>query len=142
MIRIFFIIFVFIIYGNINYQINDLIILSLINIALFSILKEKRLRFLDFLVYILSTLTIEILVGLPLFISSSLIILPILLLSYLLNNLSMHYLFTCMIIFISSLFLIFFLDQSILYRAINIQYFISIIVIFSVYIGLKNYGKE
>ena len=142
MIRIFFIVFVFIIYGNINYQINDLVILSLINIALFSILKEKKIKFLDFTIYILSTLTIEIIVGLPLFISSSLIILPIFLLSYLLNNLSMHYLFTTMIIFISSLFLIFFLDQSILYRALNTQYFIAIIVIFSVYIGLKDYGKK
>ena len=142
MIRIFLIIFFFIIYGNLSYPMNDIVIFSLINIAFFSILKEKKIQINDFLIYILSSLTIEILIGLPLFISSSLIILPIILLSYLLNNLSIHFLFNSIAIFISSLTVIFILDQSIINRFIDIQYLISIIILISIYVGLMNRGKE
>ena len=142
MIRIFLIIFFFIIYGNLSYPMNDIVIFSLINIAFFSILKEKKIQINDFFIYILSSLTIEILIGLPLFISSSLIILPIILLSYLLNNLSIHFLFNSIAIFISSLTVIFILDQSIINRFIDIQYLISIIILISIYVGLMNRGKE
>ena len=85
MIRIFLIIFSFLIYGNLSFPIDDIVIFSLINIAIFSILKERKIQINDFLIYVLSSLSIEILVGLPLFISSSLIILPIILFSYLLK---------------------------------------------------------
>jgi len=142
MIRIFLIIFFFLIYGNLSFPINDIVIFSLINIAFFSILKERKIQINDFLIYILSSLLIEILIGLPLFISSSLIILPIILFSYLLNNLSMHFLFNSIAIFIFSLIAIFILDQSIINRLLDIQYLISIIILISIYVGLMNRGKE
>ena len=142
MIRIFFIIFFFIIYGNLSSTIDEIIIFTLINIAFFSILKERKIQMYDFIIYILSSLSIELLIGLPLFISSSLIILPIILFNYFLNNLSMHSLFRSIVIFVSSLFVIFILDQSIMNRLLDIQYLISIIVLISIYKGLKNFGKE
>ena len=142
MIRIFLIIFSFVIYGNLSFPIDDIVIFSLINIAIFSILKERKIQINDFFIYVLSSLFIEILIGLPLFISSSLIILPIILLSYLLNNLSMHFIFNSIAIFISSLFIIFILDQSIIYRILDIQYLFSIIILISVYVGLMSRGKE
>lgn len=142
MIRIFLIIFSFIIYGNLSFPIDDIIIFSLINIAIFSILKERKIQINDFFIYVLSSLFIEILIGLPLFISSSLIILPIILFSYLLNNLSMHFIFNSIAIFISSLFIIFILDQTIINRLLDIQYLISIIILISIYVGLTSRGKE
>ena len=142
MIRIFLIIFSFVIYGNLSFPIDDIVIFSLINIAIFSILKDRKIQINDFFIYVLSSLFIEILIGLPLFISSSLIILPIILFSYLLNNLSMHFIFNSIAIFISSLFLIFILDQTIINRLLDIQYLISIIILISIYVGLKSRGKE
>jgi hypothetical protein len=142
MIRIFLIIFSFIIYGNLSFPIDDIIIFSLINIAIFSILKERKIQINDFFIYVLSSLFIEILIGLPLFISSSLIILPIILFSYLLNNLSMHFIFNSIAIFICSLFIIFILDQTIINRLLDIQYLISIIILISIYVGLTSRGKE
>ncbi len=142
MIRIFLIIFSFVIYGNLSSPIDDIVIFSLINIAIFSILKDRKIQINDFFIYVLSSLFIEILIGLPLFISSSLIILPIILFSYLLNNLSMHFIFNSIAIFISSLFIIFILDQSIIYRILDIQYLISIIILISIYVGLMSRGKE
>ena len=142
MIRIFLIIFSFIIYGNLSFPIDDIVIFSLINIAIFSILKERKIQINDFFIYVLSSLFIEILIGLPLFISSSLIILPIILFSYLLNNLSMHFIFNSIAIFICSLFIIFILDQTIINRLLDIQYLISIIILISIYVGLTSRGKE
>ena len=142
MIRIFLIIFFFLIYGNLSFSIDDIVIFSLINISFFSILKERKVQINDFFIYILSSLLIEILIGLPLFISSSLIILPVILFSYLLNNLSMHFLFKSIAIFIFSLFIIFILDQSIINRLLDIQYLISIIILISIYVGLIFHGKE
>ena len=142
MIRIFLIIFSFVIYGNLSFPIDDIVIFSLINIAIFSILKERKIQINDFFIYVLSSLFIEILIGLPLFISSSLIILPIILFSYLLNNLSMHFIFNSIAIFIFSLFIIFILDQTIINRLLDIQYLISIIILISIYVGLKSRGKE
>ena len=142
MIRIFLIIFSFLIYGNLSFPIDDIVIFSLINIAIFSILKERKIQINDFFIYVLSSLFIEILIGLPLFISSSLIILPIILFSYLLNNLSMHFIFNSIAIFISSLFIIFILDQTIINRLLDIQYLISIIILISIYVGLTSRGKE
>ena len=142
MIRIFLIIFSFVIYGNLSPPIDDIVIFSLINIAIFSILKERKIQINDFFIYVLSSLFIEILIGLPLFISSSLIILPIILFSYLLNNLSMHFIFNSIAIFICSLFIIFILDQTIINRLLDIQYLISIIILISIYVGLTSRGKE
>ena len=142
MIRIFLIIFSFVIYGNLSFPIDDIVIFSLINIAIFSILKERKIKINDFFIYVLSSLFIEILIGLPLFISASLVILPIILFSYLLNNLSMHFIFNSIAIFICSLFIIFILDQTIINRLLDIQYLISIIILISIYVGLTSRGKE
>ena len=142
MIRILLIIFSFVIYGNLSFPIDDIVIFTLINIAIFSILKERKIQINDFFIYVLSSLFIEILIGLPLFISSSFIILPIILFSYLLNNLSMHFIFNSIAIFISSLFIIFILDQTIINRLLDIQYLISIIILISIYVGLTSRGKE
>ena len=142
MIRILLIIFSFVIYGNLSSPIDDIVIFSLINIAIFSILKERKIQINDFFIYVLSSLFIEILIGLPLFISSSLVILPIILFSYLLNNLSMHFIFNSIAIFIFSLFIIFILDQTIINRLLDIQYLISIIILISIYVGLTSRGKE
>ena len=142
MIRILLITFSFVIYGNLSFPIDDIVIFLLINIAIFSILKERKIQINDFFIYVLSSLFIEILIGLPLFISSSLIILPIILLSYLLNNLSMHFIFNSIAIFIFSLFIIFILDQTIINRLLDIQYLISIIILISIYVGLASRGKE
>ena len=142
MIRILLIILSFVIYGNFSFPIDDIVIFSLINIAIFSILKERKIQINDFFIYVLSSLFIEILIGLPLFISSSLVILPIILFSYLLNNLSMHFIFNSIAIFIFSLFIIFILDQSIIYRILDIQYLTSIIILISIYVGLMSRGKE
>ena len=142
MIRILLIIFSFVIYGNLSFPIDDIVIFLLINIAIFSILKDRKIEINDFFIYVLSSLFIEILIGLPLFISSSLIILPIILFSYLLNNLSMHFIFNSIAIFICSLFIIFILDQTIINRLLDIQYLISIIILISIYVGLTSRGKE
>ena len=142
MIRIFLIIFSFVIYGNLSFPIDDIVIFSLINIAIFSILKERKIQINDFFIYVLSSLFIEILIGLPLFISASLVILPIILFSYLLNNLSMHFIFNSIAIFIFSLFIIFILDQTIINRLLDIQYLVSIIILISIYVGLMSRGKE
>ena len=142
MIRILLIIFSFVIYGNLSSPIDEIVIFSLINIAIFSILKERKIQINDFFIYVLSSLFIEILIGLPLFISSSLVILPIILFSYLLNNLSMHFIFNSIAIFIFSLFIIFILDQTIINRLLDIQYLISIIILISIYVGLTSRGKE
>ena len=142
MIRIFLLFIFFIAYGNFNYQIDDIIIFTLINIAFFSVLKDKKLHINDYLIFILSSLVVEVVLGLPLFISASLIILPILLISYLMNNLSMLLIFHSLIIFILSLVAIFLLDQSIIIRFLDIQYFFSIIILISVYVGLRYRGKE
>ena len=90
MIRIFFILISFIAFGNFNYVVNDLILLSLINIAIYSVLREKKFTTFDFIIFILSTLCIEILIGLPLFISSSLAFLLLYMINYVINNLSIN----------------------------------------------------
>ena len=142
MIRFFLIFLSFVLYGNLSYVINDILVFILINIAFFSIIKEKKIQFVDYSIFIVSSLIIEILVGLPLFISSSIIILPIFLLSYLINNLSIHYFFHSLVIFIFSVIAIFLLDQTAIERVLNIQYSLIILILISLYLGLINRGKE
>ncbi len=142
MIRILFVIILFIAYGNFNYIINDLIIFSLINIAFFSVLHNKKLNLKNFSIYIFSTLTLEVLLGLPIFASSALIILLLLIISYLINNLSINKIIISFIFFVLSLITIFSLDISIFYRIINFQYLLSFLIIFIIYLGLKKYGTK
>ncbi len=141
MIRIFMILFFFILYGNLSYPLNDIIIFSLINIAFFSIIKSKRIKLLDYLIFILAGLVVEILIGLPLFISASLIILPIYLTSYFINNFSMNYIIHSISIFILSFLAIFLLDQTIMNRLFDIQYLLLIIILIFPYFSLRYYGK-
>ena len=68
MIRPFFVIILFLIYGNFNFVINDIVVFSLINIAFFTVLKEKNIKIIDIFVFILSTFVVEVFVGLPILI--------------------------------------------------------------------------
>ena len=142
MIRIIFIFFLFISYGNFPNSINYLILLSLINIAFFSLLKDKNLDFKDYLIFILSTFFIEILINIPLFISSVVLIIPIILLSYIINNLSMHKIFNSLIIYIFSLITLILLNQQMINDFILTDYLFSLIILIITYIGYLNYGKK
>ena len=73
MIRFFFVIILFLVYGNFNFVINDIVIFSLINIAFFAVLKEKNIKIMDIFIFILSTFVVEVFVGLPILIGLSLI---------------------------------------------------------------------
>ena len=55
MIRLFFVIILFLIYGNFNFVINDIVVFSLINIAFFTAFKEKNIKIIDIFIFILST---------------------------------------------------------------------------------------
>ena len=109
MIRIFLIIFCFLSYGNFNYLIDNLLIFSLINIAFYSFLKEKKIDLFDFIIFILSTYLVELFLGLPLFISVVAFSLPLLAMSYFINNFSIHYSINSIFIFILSLLTFYFL---------------------------------
>ena len=47
MIRLFFVIVLFLIYGNFNFVLNDIVVFSLINIAFFTVLKEKNIKIIE-----------------------------------------------------------------------------------------------
>ena len=86
MIRLFTIAILFILYGNLNVELNDMIILSLINIAFFTILKEKKIKYIDISIFILSTFVIEVFVGLPILIGFVFLFIPLILINNLINN--------------------------------------------------------
>ena len=73
MIRLIFVTILFLIYGNFSFVINDIVVFSLINIAFYTVLKEKNIKIIDVLIFILSTFVAEVFVGLPILISLSLI---------------------------------------------------------------------
>ena len=81
MIRLFFVIILFLIYGNFNFVINDIVVFSLINIAFFTVLKEKNIKIIDIFIFILSTFVIEVFVGLPILIGIVVLFIPLLLLN-------------------------------------------------------------
>ena len=68
MIRLIFVTILFLIYGNFNFVINDIVIFSLINIAFYTVLKEKNIKIIDVFIFILSTFVVEVFVGLPILI--------------------------------------------------------------------------
>ncbi len=142
MIRIFFILISFIAFGNFNYVVNDLILLSLINIAIYSVLREKKFTTFDFIIFILSTLCIEILIGLPLFISSSLAFLLLYMINYVINNLSINKIINSLIFFILSIFVLFSLDLSLYGRINESLYLLSFFILLILYISLSKYGKK
>jgi len=142
MIRIFLIIFCFLSYGNFNYLIDNLLIFSLIIIAFYSFLKEKKIDLFDFNIFILSTYLVELFLGLPLFISVVVFSLPLLALSYVINNYSIHYLINSIFIFILSLLTFYFLYPE-LFMILKIKdYLTYFLVLIFLSIGLRLDGKE
>lgn len=142
MIRLILIFFLFISFGNFFSPVNNLILLSLINIAFFSLLKDKNLNFKDYLIFILSTFVIEILINVPLFISSVVLTIPIILFGFLINNLSMHKIFNSLIIYIMSIITLILLNTQILDNFILSEYLPSLLILIFTYFGYVNYGKK
>ncbi len=142
MIRIFLIIFCFLSFGNFNYLIDNLLIFSLINIAFYSFLKEKKIDLFDFIIFILSTYLVELFLGLPLFISVVSFSLPLLALSYVINNYSIHYSINSIFIFILSLLTFYFLYPE-LFMILKIKdYLPYLLVLIFLSMSLRLDGKE
>jgi len=142
MTRLILIFFLFISYGNFSYSINNLILLTLINIAFFSLLRDKNLNYKDYLIFISCTFFIEILINIPLFISSVVLIIPIILFNYVLNNLSMHKIFNCLIIYILSIITLSLLNTQIITNFLLSDYLFSSLILIFTYAGYTNYGKK
>ena len=142
MIRLFFAIILFLIYGNFNFVTNDIVIFSLINIAFYTVLKEKNIKIIDVLIFILSTFTIEVFIGLPILIGIVVLFIPLLLLNYFINNYNFTIFIKSSIIFLLSFITFFIYDQTIVVRMLNLQYFISIFILILIFLGLSRYGKE
>ncbi len=142
MIRIFLIIACFLFYGNFNYLVDSFLIFSLINIAFYSFLKEKKLDLFDFIIFILSTFMIELFLGLPFFISVVALPLPLFTLSYIINNYSVHYSITSVFIFILSLVTFYFLYPDFFIIMKIKEYSLYFLVLIFLNIGLKLDGTE
>jgi len=141
-IRLILIFFLFISFGNFSSTVNNLILLSLINIAFFSLLKDKNLDFKDYLIFILSTFVIEILIIVPLFISSVVLIIPIILFGFVINNLSMHKIFNSLMIYIISIITLILLNTQTLDNFNLSEYLPSLLISIFTYFGYVNYGKK
>ena len=142
MIRLFFVIILFLIYGNFNFVINDIVVFSLINIAFFTVLKEKNIKIMDIFIFILSTFVVEVFVGLPILIGIVVLFIPLLLLNYFINNYNFSTLIKSLIVFLLSFIAFFLFDQTIVFRLLNLQYFLCILILTFIFLGLSNYGKE
>ena len=142
MIRLFFVIILFLIYGNFNFVINDIVVFSLINIAFFTVLKEKNIKIIDIFIFILSTFVVEVFVGLPILIGIVVLFIPLLLLNYFINNYNFSTFIKSLIVFFLSFITFFLFDQTIVFRLLNLQYFLCILILTFVFLGLSNYGKE
>ena len=142
MIRIFLILVCYLTYGNFSYLYDSLLIFSLINIAFYSFLKEKRINFNDFIIFIASTYMIELFLGLPLFISVVALSLPLMAISYFVNNFSIHFSFISIFLFILSLVTFYFLYPEI-FIIMNLEdYIYYFLVLIFLNIGLKLDGKK
>ena len=141
MIRIFLILVCYLIYGNFSNSFDNLIIFILINISFFSFLKEKKINFNDFIIFISSTYIIELFLGLPLFISVVALSLPLIAISYFINNFSIHFSFTSIFLFILSLVTFYFLypEISIIMRLENFIYYFLVLICLN--IGLRLDGN-
>ncbi len=142
MIRIIAILFLFIVYGNFNFVLNDIVILSLINIAFFTTLNEKKIKSLDIFIFILSTFVIEVFVGLPILIGTVFLLIPILLLNYLINNYRLSIEIKTLIIFLLSFITFCIFDYPLVFRLLNFQYLLILFIISAVYLGLIKFGKK
>ncbi len=142
MIRLFFVIILYLIYGNFNFVTNDIVIFSLINIAFYTVLKEKNIKIIDVFIFIFSTFVVEVFVGLPILISIVVLFIPLLLLNYFINNYNFALFIKSSIIFLLSFITFLIFDQTIVFRLLNLQYLISIIILILIFLGLSKYGKE
>ena len=142
MIRLIFVTILFLIYGNFSFVINDIVIFSLINIAFYTALKEKNIKIIDVFIFILSTLVVEVFVGLPILIGIVVLFIPLLLLNYFINNYNFALFIKSSIIFLMSFITFCIFDQTLVFRLLNLQYFISIFILILIFLGLSKYGKE
>ncbi len=142
MIRSLMIVILFIMYGNFNIAINDIVVFSLINIAFYSILKERKFKNMDIFLFILCSIVIEIFVGFPFLLGFVTLFIPLVLISYFINNLNLALILKSLIIFLLSFILICFIEQTIFLRLLNFQYLISILILIIINFGLYKYGKE
>ena len=142
MIRLFFVIILYLIYGNFNFVTNDIVIFSLINIAFYTVLKEKNIKINDVFIFVLSTFIVEVFVGLPILIGIVVLFMPLLLLNYLINNYNFALFIKSSIIFLLSFITFCIFDQTLVLRLLNLQYFISIFILILIFLGLSKYGKE
>ena len=142
MIRAFLILVCYLTYGNLSYTFDNLLIFSLINIAFYSFLKEKKLNFNDFVIFITSTYIIELFLGLPLFISVVTLSLPLIAISYFVNNFFIHFSFVSIFLFILSLVTFYFLypEIFIIMKLEDYIYYFLILIILN--IGLRLDGKK
>ena len=142
MIRLFFVAILFLIYGNFSFIINDIVVFSLINIAFYTIIKDKKIKIIDVFIFILSAFVVEVFVGLPILISIVVLFIPLLLLNYFINNYNFAVFIKSSIIFSMSFVTFCIVDQTLLFRLLNLQYFISIFILILIFLGLSKYGKE
>ena len=142
MIRIITLLFLFLVYGNFNLFINDMVIFSLINIAYFTVLKKKNVNVIDIFIFILSTFIIEVFIGLPILIGIVILLFPLILLNYLINNYNFSFYIKSLIIFLLSFSTLYLFDQTIIFRILNTQYLISILILTFIFLGFSKYGKE
>ena len=142
MIRLIYVTILFLIYGNFSFVINDIVVFSLINIAFYTVLKEKNVKIIDVFIFILSTFVVEVFVGLPLLISIVVLFIPLLLLNYFINNYNFALFIKSSIIFLMSFVTFCIFDQTLVFRLLNLQYFISIFILILIFLGLSKYGKE
>ena len=142
MIRLIFVAILFLIYGNFSFVINDIVVFSLINIAFYTVLKEKNIKIIDVFIFILSTFVVEVFVGLPILIGIVILFIPLLLLNYFINNYNFALFIKSSIIFLLSFVTFCIFDQSLVFRLLNLQYFISIFILILIFLGLSKYGKE
>ena len=142
MIRLFFVAILFLIYGNFSFIINDIVVFSLINIAFYTIIKDKKIKIIDVFIFILSTFVVEVFVGLPILISIVVLFIPLLLLNYFINNYNFALFIKSSIIFLLSFIAFCIFDQTLVFRLLNLQYFITIFILILIHLGLSKYGKE
>ena len=142
MIRLIFVTILFLIYGNFSFVINDIVVFSLINIAFYTVLKEKNIKIIDVFIFILSTFVVEVFVGLPILIGIVVLFIPLLLLNYFINNYNFALFIKSSIIFLLSFIVFCMFDQTLVFRLLNLQYFISIFILILIFLGLSKYGKE
>ena len=142
MIRLIFVTILFLIYGNFGFVINDIVVFSLINIAFYTVLKEKNIKVIDVIIFILATFVVEVFVGLPILIGIVVLSIPLLLLNYFINNYNFALFIKSSIIFLLSFITFCIFDQTLVFRLLNLQYFISIFILILIFLGLSKYGKE